>query len=159
MRPKPIEPEFSEILSGVLWVGSHPARTGPLVEVLQALAQRGAGAVISVCEKALEPDSLARAGLAALHLPVENYAAPEPEQLAEAVAFIDAQRAQGRITLVHCFAGIGRAGTVAAAYLVSQGRSAEEAIKEMRRKRSPSCVETVAQADALFAFERSHSRR
>ncbi len=44
---------------------------------------------------------------------------------------------------------------MAAAYLIQRGASAEQAIREVRRLRNASCVESGAQLDALAAFERS----
>ncbi|MBI9045544.1 MAG: dual specificity protein phosphatase family protein [Anaerolineaceae bacterium] len=69
------------------------------------------------------------------YFPTVNDAAPEMEDLiigAEAIAgFIQ----NGGIVYVHCAGGLGRAPTMAAAYLISQGyclKDAEELIKQTR---------------------------
>jgi atypical dual specificity phosphatase len=54
---------------------------------------------------------------------------------------------------VFCEAGLGRTGTVIAAYLIQKGQSAREAISLVRAK-EPSAVETAAQIKFLEEFER-----
>ena len=55
---------------------------------------------------------------------------------------------------VHCGAGMGRTGTFLAAYLVSQGMTAHDAIAEVRRLR-PGSIETPAQERAVAQYEAS----
>jgi protein-tyrosine phosphatase len=52
---------------------------------------------------------------------------------------------------VHCFAGVGRTGTVLAAWMVAQGMEPDAAIEELRALR-PGSVETRGQADAVRRF-------
>jgi len=151
-------PSLHAVANG-LFVGEHPARAGELDDVLPLLRQEGIGAVVTVCEAPLDSDALTDAGLRALHLPVADYDAPSPEQLDEGVAFIRQARADGLGVLVHCFAGIGRSATVACAYLVATGFDPADAIVEVRRKRSPMCVESAAQREALLAFGKRHGFR
>ena len=47
--------------------------------------------------------------------------------------------------LVHCRAGLGRAGTIAARLLVELGASPDDAIRRVREARSPHAVETASQ--------------
>ena len=148
------EPSLDEVAER-LDVGEHPARAGALDEVLEHLNARGIGAVVSVCEKPLDGAALQAAGIRGLHLRVADYDAPDPEQLDEALAFIRAAHADGLEVLVHCFAGIGRSATVACCHLVSLGMDPTEAIAQVRRQRSPHCVESGAQREAVHAFARS----
>lgn len=145
------ELSLDEVAEG-LYVGEHPGRVDALPEVLPALKARGIGAIVSVCERPLEREAVQAAGLRALHLDVVDYAAPDPDQLEEAVAFIRAARGEGLQVLVHCFAGIGRSATVACAYLVASGMDPAAAIVQVRERRSPFCVESPAQRDALLAW-------
>jgi protein-tyrosine phosphatase len=46
--------------------------------------------------------------------------------------------------VVHCWGGLGRSGTIAAACLVARGAGAEEAIAAVRAAR-PGAVQTAAQ--------------
>jgi len=62
-----------------------------------------------------------------LWLPTHDDDAPTPEQLRAGVDFIRQVIERGGKVYVHCAGGIGRAPTMAAAYLVSTGLSADQA--------------------------------
>jgi atypical dual specificity phosphatase len=70
-----------------------------------------------------------------LRLPTPDDAAPTLEQLREGVNFIDEEARHGGAVYVHCGAGVGRAATMAAAYLVSQGMAPERAWAQIRAVR------------------------
>ena len=59
----------------------------------------------------------------------------------------------GRMVLVHCGAGLGRSGTVAAAFLVREGMEPGAAIERVRALR-PFSVETEEQETAVEAYAR-----
>lgn len=120
---------------------------------LAELRERGIGAVLTLTEDALPAEALARHGLEALHVPVGDMTAPEPEELARALDFIDVQRALGRTVAVHCLMGQGRTGTVLAAYLVRNGAPPDEAIARVRAT-CPGAVEVEEQVRAVQAFAR-----
>ena len=61
---------------------------------------------------------------------------------------------RGRL-VVHCRGGLGRAGTIAALILIERGRSAPDAIREVRSVRCGS-VDTVAQERWLESRARQH---
>ena len=90
-------------------------------------------------------------GLSVLHLPVVDMTAPSQDQLGEAVRFLHATVEGGGKAAVHCVAGLGRTGTVLAAWLVARGADAEEAIHRVRAER-PGSLETAEQEHAVHLF-------
>jgi atypical dual specificity phosphatase len=59
---------------------------------------------------------------------------------------------------VHCRAGKGRTGTVLAAYFVSKGMSAAEALQRVRELR-PGSIETPEQEHAIADLARRLNKR
>lgn len=68
-------------------------------------------------------------------LPTIDGTPPTLEQLDIGVRAIAQSISEGRKVYVHCAAGVGRAPILAAAYLVTQGYSPEEALRIVRRGR------------------------
>lgn len=54
--------------------------------------------------------------------------------------------------MLHCVAGLGRSGMVAASYLTRKGISADAAIALVRQRRSPRAVETAVQEAFVHAY-------
>jgi protein-tyrosine phosphatase/nicotinamidase-related amidase len=120
---------------------------------LAALKSQGVGAVLCL----LANDEFAHygvedliaayvgAGLNALHQPIVDGRVPSHAELDRALDFIDADLAQGHDVLIHCVGGLGRAGTLAAAWLKRRGHSTREAIAQIRATRSPRAIETAMQ--------------
>lgn len=133
--------------------GRHGAdRSGAQLDAdLAWLRAQGIGAVLSLTEEPLEAAAIARHGFDVLHIPVEDLTPPSPEQLAEALAFIDRQRSTDRAVVVHCLAGQGRTGTVLAAYLIRTGLAPDRAITELRAV-CPHAVENPLQEQALADY-------
>ena len=71
-----------------------------------------------------------------LHLPITDDDPPTMEDLQQGVAFIEHEIVRGGKAYIHCGAGVGRAPTMAAAYLISQGDTAAQAIERIRTVRS-----------------------
>jgi atypical dual specificity phosphatase len=115
------------------------------------LHEGGISVVINLHERPDPQSLLDRLGASGLHLPVPGSAAPTQEQLDSGVRVIGDALQRGDRVAVHCGAGLGRAGTLLAAYLVSQGASPEAAIERVRAARRGS-VETLEQEQAVFAF-------
>jgi atypical dual specificity phosphatase len=115
------------------------------------LAAQQVRLLINLYEAADPVDLLAELGAESLHLPVRSAEPPSQEQLDVAVEAIEAARAQGIRVAVHCQAGLGRSGTLLAAYLVSQGATADEAMARVRAVR-PGSIETDSQEAAVHWF-------
>jgi len=112
-----------------LFVGGQHYRRG-----LEAMRSLGIGATLSLRE---ESDD-ARSGVAMprhLWLPTPDDGAPTVEQLREGVAFIREAGAAGAAVYIHCAQGVGRAPTMAAAFLIAEGHSARAAMDSIRKVR------------------------
>ena len=149
---------FTVIAPGRLAVMNRPGMFSPLSEDLRFLRGEGVGAVVSLTTSPLDAEELARAEMQYLHEPVTDFTAPTPAQITDIVAFIAEQnRSRGCTVLVHCGAGLGRSGTIAAALLVSDGMGAREAIDRVRELR-PYSIETPEQEAAVESYARSLGR-
>jgi atypical dual specificity phosphatase len=115
------------------------------------LRQQGIQVLISLTEDPVYRNWVNEAGLMALHVPVEDMQPPDQTQLDQCVSAIAKAGEQGIGAAVHCGAGMGRTGVVLAAYLVSKGLSAQEAVSKVRRLR-PGSIETPEQVDAVVEF-------
>lgn len=110
------------------------------------LKAQGVTAILSLTEE--RPDL---SGLLVHHIPVVDMTSPTVEQLHAAVAFIRDVVAKGGTVVAHCTAGMGRTGTILAAYLVGEGLPAGEALRRLRELR-PGSVETREQEEILAAY-------
>jgi protein tyrosine phosphatase (PTP) superfamily phosphohydrolase (DUF442 family) len=110
-------PNFSRV-DEHLWRGAAPSADG-----YRRLAGLGVHTVIDLRAEKLPPSASAipgRAGLSVVRLPVRDGQAPTTAQVTQFMAAV--QRARGPV-FVHCGAGVGRSGSMAAAYLVLTGQA------------------------------------
>jgi ADP-ribosyl-[dinitrogen reductase] hydrolase len=103
-------------------------------------------AFIGIDPKRLDREARAR-GLQWLHLPIRNLGIPGSDWEAHWVQAGDTLRAElsagGRFAM-HCYAGLGRTGTVAARLLIEHGMHPDAAIAAVRQVR-PGSIETMEQ--------------
>lgn len=140
------------------WIvkGQVGAMSMPWPDEAQELRQLGITAVLSLAQGA--PSNFEQAGIEHLVLPIRDFHPPSPAQLEAAVEFVELAVGSGGACAVHCQAGLGRTGTVIAAWLVRRGRTPREAIAEVRRVR-PGSVETRAQEESVAAYAEALARR
>jgi len=137
-----------------LHIGGQYSRRG-----WPSLKKRGITAVVNM---RIEFDDY-EAGIAPglyLHLPAVDDEPPSLEQLAEGVTFIEQVIAAGGSIYIHCGAGVGRAPTLAAAYLVSTGMTPTQAWEAIRAKRPfirPKPAQ-IAQIESFAARQQSSAR-
>ncbi len=137
-----------------------------LAEDLSRLAGLGATGLLSLVETQELPggfDGFAAAvhaaGLAWRHLPIPDYGVPDAGFMADWRKLDLSRRLrEGESWAIHCRAGLGRTGTIAALLLVENGAGAAEAIARIRREHDAAAVETEAQANFLIAQERGALR-
>lgn len=135
---------YAEVALG-LFVGGQHTRAG--------LAELRAWGVTSIVNLRVESDDqrLQRALDRYLYLPVIDGQPPALEQLERGADFIAGEIAAGGAVYVHCWQGVGRAPTLAAAYLVSAGQPLEAAWAAVKAGR-PFIRPTPAQVRRVADF-------
>jgi len=123
--------------AGHVLAGEHPGKEGEdeLLERLQLFAQMG---ITHFIDLTAPSDSLKPyqplGGAVRINHPITDFGVPSVAQMQGILKSIDEALQQGGKVYVHCRAGIGRTGTVAATWLVSQGLTGEEALQLLSQK-------------------------
>lgn len=145
---------FSFVEPGVLAGCAHPMHGGDLRGALGELERQGVRAVVSLDEDGLPAQVLAEANVAYRHIPINDFEPPSIAQVQSFVEFVNAQQQLGHATVAHCYAGVGRTGTMLACYLVSQGADPKAAIRAVRHLR-PGSIETDEQEQLVAEYAES----
>ena len=138
---------FGWVLEGELAGAQGPAR----LQDLLFLRSQGVGAIIRMDNRTMVGDGGGKVDLVDMYEPVRDFTAPSTEQVRRMIEFVDTQAGEGRSTVVTCFAGIGRTGTVLACYLVHRGWEPREAVQRIRELR-PGSIETPGQVAAVYQY-------
>lgn len=138
---------FSWLIGGSLAGSGRPTSAG---EVRWA-RERGVKAIVTMTEDPLPAGWVD--GMDYLHVPTADLTAPTVDDTDRAVEFIRGRVDEGRPVMVHCAAGLGRAGTILACYLVRHcGMSAAKAVREIRKQR-PGSIQSGEQEAAVEHYE------
>jgi len=162
-------PESLVRLPARLGVSHIPGRSrmpGATKVDLDALSQQGVTYLISLVE-AKEyltmdpPETLAQRkqaveqrGMGFYHQSIVDFDSPTREQAKDLVRSIEEQLRREKHVVVHCWAGLGRAGTILACYLVHKGFTPREAIGDIRYLR-PFAIQSKEQVKFIHAFANS----
>ncbi len=150
------------VATGRLWLcGKH--FVGPDPE--RALERTGASTLVCLNERSelddRYPDYVrwlqANAPMRAIWFPVPDLHAPTVRAAAPLLDELRKRLHVGDGVLLHCGAGIGRAGTIAAALLITLGMPLDAATKMVADHRPGAGPEAGAQADLLAAVARKNA--
>lgn len=141
---------FSWVIEGKLAGSARPENETQL----RWLRNKGVKAVVCLnMERPLDEEEAKSLGFKYAFIPVKDFTAPKLEDIKKLVSLIDEMLGQNKPVVVCCGAGIGRTGTMLAAYLVSLCYSPEEALKQVEEKRGIG-VESYTQKEAVFEYAR-----
>ncbi len=143
--------------AGRLWLcGKHAI--GPDPEAL--LTRVGASAVVCLTEldelSERYPDYVAWLRDAgperAVWFPIPDLHAPQAQAACDLVVDLARRLVHGDQVVIHCAAGFGRSGTLAACVLIALGLDAAEALRRVAASRPMAGPEVGAQRDLVEAF-------
>lgn len=141
-----------------LVLGSSNPTTGQL----KMLYEEGFRNIISLLDEGeqsanYDVEGVEGMGYKRYSIPLKDFSAPRLDDLKTFLNVMNRAVGQGRV-LVHCYAGIGRTGTMAAAYWIEKGLSVNEAIRKVR-KSNPSVMPNDEQENSLYELEASIASR
>lgn len=154
--PSPAAPaHFRWIDEGKLAGMGRPGLLAPIEDDLGGIASAGVTHIVTLIEEALPPALLKPYGLSARHFPIPDMGVPAMGPCASLCREIERAIDGGECVAVHCHAGLGRTGTILAAYLAWRGVPVAEAIDRVRRVRS-GYLQTQSQVEFVHRFADTH---
>ena len=90
-------------------------------------------------------------GLTFFHLPIKDRNVPLQKDVISIIPIIVHHLAQGKNILIHCRAGLGRAGLICACCLIHFGYGGRSAIDVVRTLR-PYAIQTTQQEDCVISY-------
>lgn len=147
--PKP-DPNSYWVVSGQFLAGEYPGARDPeeARRRLRRFLQAGVRHFIDLTEageltpyaELLREEGGSEASYE--RFPIRDLNVPEePKTMAEIIAAIDRAMAEGGITYVHCWGGVGRTGLAVACWLQDRGQTPDEALADLADKRR-SCAKS-----------------
>jgi len=130
--------------------------SNPTPEQLKHLYREGFRSIVSLLDEDeqrpnYDPDEVEAMGFKRFSIPLEDFSAPELGDFKVFLEVMPQALRHGKV-LIHCQAGIGRTGTMAAAYWINRGLSVNEAIKKVRVS-NPYVIEIDLQENSLYELE------
>ena len=119
---------------------------------LEWIMNQGVKSIVTMTENALPENWIKEIDY--LHVPTPDFTAPDMDRIDTAINFIHENISENQAVMVHCAAGMGRAGTILACYLVKYEKySAQDAINKVRKER-PGSIQSEVQELAIGFYEK-----
>ena len=148
---------FVWLLPGQLAGTPVPGIVRTAEQDLEDLKQIGISRLLTLTEQPFNAALALSFGIQTTHLSIVDMQAPEISAAIATCREIDSCLLAGESIAVHCKAGLGRTGTMLAAYwlwLGAGGRSALKAIETIRRLNT-NMIQSQVQSDFLISFEQA----
>lgn len=117
------------VTSGIA-VGAAPSSKSSF----NTIRKNGIEVILNLCAECGNLHERERAtGFIVYWLPISDAYIPELDELDEAVDWLIDHIDSGRKVLVHCRFGVGRSGTIIAAYLLKRGHSLKGVFEKMKQ--------------------------
>ncbi len=120
----------------IKWVTNEIAvgRAPGSARALKTVRNAGIEVILNLCAECGDLHELERqAGFIVYWLPISDALAPEFDEMDEALTWLADQINEGKKVLIHCRFGVGRSGTVVAAYLLKRGKSIAQVMEIMKK--------------------------
>jgi tetrapyrrole methylase family protein / MazG family protein len=140
--------DLSIIKKNSIAIGSLPD-----LETLKELEKQNYKVVINLCEEAHHRKYINENFVDYLHIPVSDMGLPSMQNLRIFIRNMRFYECCGLPVFIHCHAGLGRSGTMAAIFLLTKGYSANMAISAIRDLR-PGAIETKQQEHFIEEAEK-----
>lgn len=149
----PVIDRFHWVIPSKLAGMSLPGRAAILADDLAEAHAKGIRAIATLTEDPLPSGALTSAGLASRHFPIVDFDIPTIVQTADFCRWVDEQISEGRPVAAHCFAGLGRTGTMLACWLVRERGATTEVVLRTIRRIEPGFVQTAQQEAFVAVWE------
>jgi protein-tyrosine phosphatase len=101
---------------------------------LDTIKQSGIEVILNLCLECGNLHEIERAaGFIVYWLPVSDAYVPELDELDYALEWLNDHIESGKKVLIHCRFGVGRSGTIIAAYLLKKGNSLNHVLEKMKQ--------------------------
>ncbi len=128
-------------------VGAAPSSNA----ALNTIKRSGVEVILNLCVECGNLHEVERAaGFIVYWLPVSDAYAPELDELDDALEWLNGHVESGKRALVHCRFGVGRSGSIIAAYLLKRGFSLEHVLETI--KQTPATPTSRDQRKLIFEY-------
>lgn len=155
--PPVLPPSFRWIVPGRLAGVGRPGLSREADDDLAAMASAGIGLLVSLTEEPFPTARLRAFGIEGAHLPIRDMDVPPLARAADVCKRVERSIHAGVPAAIHCHAGLGRTGTMLAAYLVWTGDDAATALARVRAA-EPRMVQNAAQERFIGCFAETFGR-
>ena len=143
----------------ISWIEPHILAASPLPASeadIRSLHVQGIRAIVTLTERpittqrGITSELLRELEITPLHVSIDDFGAPDNQQVAEAMNFIYQMQAENKPVLVHCKVGQGRTGTLLHAYYLNKGWSLNDARERVWEKRPLCDFNNLSQEQQAF---------